>query len=251
MMMHFKRFVGLISILAVVLLAAGCQSADNTHSNTNNKPDNTTHEVVEHEQKTEQEQVVYGSIEITDEIRGEFFDLAREQRWDFLPWFKLGEPPTDLDDYIDWVMIQAQVWAGYDNPDRELTPSTLSKEYVSELISKRFNVDVPMPVSAGSVDRFAFDGNNFTVQIGGWANLPAYELTELSVDNLNDQDVYTAKLLQYNHVEGLTEIERDTIISGNADKSNVYAFCWLEVQFYVNGTSNEIVFLSVNGGTLY
>lgn len=229
-----------------LLLMGGCGFVESQKSDTNNLPDNSQFNIADIIPNKEQK--VYGSIEITDEIRGKFFDLARAQRWDFLPLFNVGETPTEVSDYINWIMCQAQVWAGFDEPDKDLTPEELSKEYVEEIISRHFNIDVPMPMTACNVDGFEFDGDKFMVWVGGWANLPDYELTDLSVDNINGIDVYTAKLLQYNNHGGLTETDRNTIIQGNADKSDVYVFRWREIQFYINESNNEIVFISVNGG---
>lgn len=231
---HYKEIAIIMAALALLLLTFGCGKANEQTA----KPLFVT------------EPVVYGQIEITDEIRGEICDLARKQRWDFLPWFDLGETPTDGVAYFRWAQCQAQVWAGFDDIDWELTPKTLSKEYLRDLIRKHFAVDVEMPSEPGYVnDDVSFDGENIIVQVGGWANPPDYELVDFSVEELDGKAIYMAGLLEYRHIDGrLAPIERDTLVLSDADKSGIVPFRWQKVQFYVNEDDNEIVFVSCVGG---
>lgn len=242
------KFIRLLAFLAVIALFAGCGSpAENGPGNAPAPGGSTAQNgnVVQ----PEQPQKTYGEIAITDEIRGQFYDIAREQRWDFMPWFEAGETPQKLEAYLNWVMIQAQVWESFENPDREKTPAKLSRDYVSDLIKRHFDVYVPTPAEPCVIDRFNFDGNDFAVQVGGWANYPDYEVTELAVEDVDGKDVYTAKLLQYTWADGhLDELPREAIVTADGDKSELKAFRWLEVQFYINEADNEIVFLAIDGG---
>ena len=48
----------------------------------------------------------------------------------------------------------------------------------------------------------------------------------------------------------LSDIPRETIISAASDKSDICAFRWYEIKFYLDSTTDDIVFLSVTGGDL-
>lgn len=232
--MNRKIKLLVVSLFSLALMLTSCHFAENPahHNDLTSKTNN-------------------GPIEITDEIREKFFDLAREQRWDFLPYFGEGAAPTDLADYMNWVMIQAQVWAGFDEPNRELTPTKLSGDYVQDLIKRHFAIEVTLPTDEDYVDRFAFDGSDFIVQVGGWANPPYCEIVDLVVQQVNEQKIYTAKLLDYQPMDGsLSDIPRETIISAASDKSDICAFRWYEIKFYLDSTTDDIVFLSVTGGDL-
>ncbi len=181
------------------------------------------------------------------EIRGFYYDLAQDMRWDFLPHFTGGEAPTAVEDYIYLVLADALVWSDLYNIDHENTPETLSAAYVNDYILTHFGTTVPQP-EAGPVVKVDFDGESYTCPVGSWKYPPHYALDYLVVQNLNGELVYTAGLTEYTDAGSAPRDDwREMIVSDAMDTAAVSVNSHIEVKFTLD-ENGAIVYRAVRDG---
>lgn len=178
------------------------------------------------------------AIELTPEIKGLFFDLAQQERWDFLPVFGIdgAERPNEMSDYIYLVIAQSLVWQDYYNIDHELTPEKLSTEYVDAFLSARFGQPIPHPapntIRDGGYKGIDFDGEYYTSGTE-WSYPPLYGLSLLIIDDSNPHTtVYDARFLGYSPNDSVPDNAREIICSLDEAKPGFTATYQLHVRFY-------------------
>ena len=129
-------------------------------------------------------------VEITPDLRAAFFDLAQQDRLDFMPAKDyeadqaLNEKPIsieELDDYLYWVLAQAIIWESYGNIDHEQTPEKLSAAYVHDFLQTRCGLDTPTP-KPGHIFKLDFDGEYYYYPATSWAEAPVWELANLTLE---------------------------------------------------------------------
>ncbi len=158
-------------------------------------------------------------VEITPDLRAAFFDLAQQDRLDFMPAkdHKAGQEVTeepisieDLGDYLYWVLAQAIVWESYGNIDHEQTPEKLSAADVHDFLQTRCGIDTPTP-EAGSIAGIDFDGEYYYYPATSWAEAPVWELANLTLENTAGQIIYCADMLAYNNTGDSIEYPPDNV----------------------------------------
>ena len=149
-----KNLFILLSLLMLALCFSGCNTIQ-TSSNGDKEPEQTVTPPTSSETAAQIQQLCAAAtvieqtednqkfIELTPEIKEQFFDLAQQERWDFLPYIDLKS--QDMSDYIYMVIAQSLVWQDYYNIDHEKTPEKLSTEYVDAFLSERFGQPIPHP----------------------------------------------------------------------------------------------------------
>ena len=184
-----------------------------------------------------------------DAMRGFYYDLAQDMRWDFLPPFAGGEAPQQVEDYIYLVLADELVWSDGYNIDNEKTPDSLTAEYVSDYILTHFGVQTDQP-EAGSVARVDFDGEKYAYPAGSWSLPPHYELNYLTVSGSEGEPVvYTACMTKYVETGSVLRDDwRDVIVNGTMDEAPLSVEAYLEVKFTLDEDSGEIRYLAVGSG---
>ncbi len=258
-----KKLIVIFCLFALTLCLAGC-----TETKTSPNEDKTTPPAASASTSAQIQQLCaeatvvekttdnQKALELTPEIKGLFFDLAQQERWDFLPAFGFdgSELPTEMSDYIYLVIAQSLVWEDYYNIDHELTPEKLSTEYVNAFLSARFSLPVPHPEPGEEFDSnpaykgLDFDGEYYTSPYAEWAYPPLYGLSLLIVDDSNpNTTIYDARLLGYTTDDGDIEIPenaREIICSMDEAKPGLVATSQLHVRFYF-GDNGVPVYLAV------
>lgn len=158
-------------------------------------------------------------VEITPDLRAAFFDLAQQDRLDFMPAkdYKAGQEVTEepisieeLDDYLYWVLAQAIIWESYGNIDHEQTPEKLSAAYVHDFLQTRCGLDTPTP-KPGHIFKLDFDGEYYYYPATSWAEAPVWELANLTLENTAGQIIYCADMLAYNNTGDSIEYPPDNV----------------------------------------
>ena len=225
-----KNLFILLSLLMLALCFSGCNTIQ-TSSNGDKEPEQTVTPPTSSETAAQIQQLCAAAtvieqtednqkfIELTPEIKEQFFDLAQQERWDFLPYIDLKS--QDMSDYIYMVIAQSLVWQDYYNIDHEKTPEKLSTEYVDAFLSERFGQPIPHPEPGedfnSNVDYkgLAFDGEYYSSEYAEWSYPPLYGLSLLQIDYSNpDTTVYEASFLSYrleNQEDSMPENAREII----------------------------------------
>ncbi len=191
------------------------------------------------------------TVPITSELRKEYFDLAREMRWDFLPVFEAGQAPKTAEDYIYLVAAQQLQWEDYFNIKQDSVPTALTAEYVNDYVQTHFGVDLEQPQAGSLVGHFRFDGKQYIVPAESWKELPMFELESVSVDDENGKKVYTVQMNEYIcGGEALPEMEEieaaeQAVLSGLAAEQGLKLRHSLQVCYSVNEQTGDLIYEAV------
>lgn len=191
------------------------------------------------------------AAELSQELKEQFFDLAQQERWDFLPEFGYGgvELPENMSDYIYLVMAQSLVWQDYYNVD---TPEKLSTEYVDAFLTARFGQSFPHPEPGEDFDSnrnykgIEFDGEYYSSNTE-WRYPPLYGLAQLLLEENEGHIEYEAILLYYSSADGgigIPENAKEIICSMSEDKPGLTPTSSLHLRFYFD-ENNIPVYLAV------
>ena len=193
-------------------------------------------------------------VEITPDLRAAFFDLAQQDRLDFMPAkdHKAGQEVTeepisieDLGDYLYWVLAQAIVWESYGNIDHEQTPEKLSAADVHDFLQTHCGIDTPTP-EAGSIAEIDFDGEYYYYPSTSWAEAPVWKLGNLTLENVNGQIIYCASISEYNNTGDSIEYPPDNtweIIANAQEMPEPFKITAEYEIFFTFNEDNEIIYL--------
>lgn len=193
-------------------------------------------------------------VEITPDLRAAFFDLAQQDRLDFMPAkdHKAGQEVTeepisieDLGDYLYWVLAQAIVWESYGNIDHEQTPEKLSAADVHDFLQTHCGIDTPTP-EAGSIAEIDFDGEYYYYPSTSWAEAPVWKLGNLTLENVNGQIIYCASVSEYNNTGDSIEYPPDNaweIIANAQEMPEPFKITAEYEIFFTFNEDNEIIYL--------
>ena len=264
-----KNLIALLSLLILALCFSGCNTIQ-TSSNGDKEPEQTVTPPTSAETAAQIQQLCAAAtvidqtednqkfIELTPEIKEQFFDLAQQERWDFLPNIDLAgsELSQDMSDYIYLVIAQSLVWQDYYNIDREKTPEKLSTEYVDAFLSERFGQPIPHPEPGEDFDSnvdykgLAFDGEYYSNEYAEWAYPSLYGLSLLQIDDSNpDTTIYEVSLLGYrleNQEDDMPENAREIICSMDEAKPGFEVNSQIHVRFYFNENGVPVYLSATN-----
>ena len=120
--------------------------------------------------------------EIAD-VNTYFFDLSREYRFDYVPFFKEGNAPVDSPEYLYFAFaINLDNWGD--------EKGTMSRKYVDDVVLEHFAVPSLNHLSMRKA--WDFDGEKYTAYPEGIAEAPLYRPTEYTT--------YTKNGIQYHQV---------------------------------------------------
>lgn len=193
-------------------------------------------------------------VKITPDLRTAFFDLAQQNRLDFMPAkdYEVGQEVTeepisieDFDDYLYWVLAQAIIWESYGNIDHEQTPEKLSAAYVHNFLQTHCGIDTPTP-EAGSIAKIDFDGEYYYYPSTSWAEAPIWELDNLTLENVNGQIFYCASVFEYNNTGDSIEYPPDNaweIIANAQEMPEPFNITAKYEIFFTFNDNNKIIYL--------
>jgi len=191
------------------------------------------------------------TVEVTPELRGEFFDLAQRFRWDFLPEFtqksELLQSDFAYTQCVYWVEAQSLVWSDYYNIDHEATPDELTTVTVDRLLSVSLDLSAEelAELYEQPMYKFELDGEKYLFPPSGWKNPPLYQLKTLQLENDGQNLIYHATLWEYLPAEygDMVEDAREQLMN-EVVASELVAENALELSFY-QADAGELVYLSV------
>lgn len=194
------------------------------------------------------------AAELTQELKEQFFDLAEQERWDFLPKFGYGgvELPENMSDYIYLITAQSLVWQDHYNIDHELTPEKFSTDYVDNYMQTRFGFTPAHPEPGEEFDSnpdykgIEFDGEYYSSN-AEWGYPPLYGLAQLLLEENEGHIEYEAILLYYSSADGdigIPENAKEIICSMSEDKPGLTPTSSLHLRFYFD-ENNIPVYLAV------
>lgn len=130
--------------------------------------------------------------EIAD-INTYFFDLAREYRFDYVPFFEEGEAPVDSPEYLYFAFaINLENWG-----DQK---GTMSREYIDDVVLEHFAVPSLNHLSMRKA--WDFDGEKYTAYPESIAEAPLYRPTKYTTYTKNGIQHHEVTLDCYSSDDG-------------------------------------------------
>lgn len=190
-------------------------------------------------------------VVLTDELRQQYFDLAQAMRWDFLPVFEAGNPPTDLANYLYFVYPQQLEWENYYTLKNDGDMS-ISADYVSDYVRRHFGVELEHPQAGENLGHFTFDGKKYTPASEGWPMLPFFQLESVGVSEENGKTVYCVEMMEYDCEEMIPDDKKlkaakQAVISGKAEQYGLKKQQLIVVCYSVNEETGDLVYEAVSG----
>ncbi len=123
------------------------------------------------------------TLPVTSDMNTYFFDLAREYRFDYIPFFEEGKAPVDSPEYLYFAFaINLENWG-----DQK---GTMSREYIDDVVLEHFGVPSLNHLSMRKA--WDFDGEKYTAYPESLREFPLYRPLEYAT--------YTKNGIQYHEV---------------------------------------------------
>lgn len=124
-----------------------------------------------------------------DVSQADFYKLAYEQRFDYVPLFDEGNAPTSTADYL----MYAFVLDDENIKAQSEGNAQMSKAYVESVVTTHFELDAESLKHRPMLHTWEYDAETetYTAIPGGYNEEAAYKLVSVTAENKNGKAVYT------------------------------------------------------------
>ena len=159
----------------------------------------------------------------------EFFKLAIDQRFDYVPLFDAGSTFKDTSDYLMYAFI-----LNADELKEAGTPVTMSKEYVEEVIHSHFLVSDEIK-HRPLLHTWDYADETYTASAWAYNYEPMFRMLSCEMSKMDDKVVYNVKAMPIGIVELITGdwINESAVINSDNPSPELLALFDLAAEYNV------------------